>query len=201
MFPACDILGRVLGFGARKLGNGRGPKYVNSPGGAIYCKSELLYGAHHARAAAAKARAVIVVEGYIDALAMHQAGFVNTVALMGTAVSEHRIAALKRVAPTAVLMLDGDEAGAQATLRAGGLAAPAGLEVLVASLPPGSDPAALVHGHGAEAAREVLRAPVRSPASACSTTSSARTRAPPRRSTVLSTSCATCHRHSAKRRP
>ena len=156
MFPVCDIQGRVLGFGARKLGNGRGPKYVNSPAGAIYSKSELLYGAHHARAAAAKARAVVVVEGYIDALAMHQASIDNTVAVMGTAVSEHQIAALKRLAPTVVLMLDGDEAGAQATLRAGALAVPAGLEVLVASLPSGGDPAALVHGHGVEAAREVI---------------------------------------------
>lgn len=156
MFPVCDQQGRVLGFGARKLGDGRGPKYVNSPGGAIYCKSELLYGAHQARAAAAKARAVVVVEGYIDALAMHQAGIVNTVALMGTAVSEDQIAGLKRLAPTAVLMLDGDEAGAQATLRAGALAATAGLEVLVASLPSDSDPAALVQRHGADAAREVV---------------------------------------------
>jgi len=148
--------GRVLGFGARKLADGRGPKYVNSPGGAIYCKSELLYGAHHTRAAAAKARAVVVVEGYIDALAMHQTGIASTVALMGTAVSEHQVAALKRLAPTAVLMLDGDEAGAQATLRAGALAATAGLEVLVASLPSDSDPAALVQRHGADAAREVV---------------------------------------------
>jgi DNA primase len=156
MFPVCDQQGRVLGFGARKLGKGRGPKYVNSPGGAIYCKSQLLYGAHQARAAAAKARAVVVVEGYIDALAMHQAGIANTVALMGTAVSEHQIAALKRLAPTAVLMLDGDEAGAQATLRAGALAATAGLEVLVASMPSRSDPAALVQRQGAEAAHEVV---------------------------------------------
>lgn len=156
MFPVCDMRGRVLGFGARKLGGARGPKYVNSPSGAIYCKSELLYGAHHARAIAAKAGAVVVVEGYIDALAMHQAGMVNTVALMGTSITEHQIAELKKLAPTAVLMLDGDEAGAQATLRAGGLAAPAGLEVLVAALPYGSDPAALVQCHGADAAREIV---------------------------------------------
>lgn len=156
MFPVCDLQGRVLGFGARKLANARGPKYVNSPNGAIYCKSELLYGAHHARAAAAKARTVVVVEGYVDALAMHGAGLVNTVALMGTAVSEHQIAGLKRLAPTAVLMFDGDEAAAQAILRAGALAAPAGLEILVASLPSGSDPAALVQRHGADAAREVV---------------------------------------------
>jgi len=156
IFPVCDMQGRVLGFGARKLGDGRGPKYVNSPASAIYCKSELLYGAHHARAAAARARSVVVVEGYIDALAMHQAGVSNTVALMGTAVSEYQIAGLKRLAPTVVLMLDGDEAGTQATLRAGALAAPAGLEVLVASLPLGSDPAALVQRHGLDGARDVV---------------------------------------------
>ncbi|MCA1701081.1 MAG: toprim domain-containing protein, partial [Actinobacteria bacterium] len=113
MFPVCDMQGRVLGFGARKLGSGRGPKYVNSPASPIYRKSDLLYAAHHARAAAAKAGVVIVVEGYTDALAMHQAGILNTVALMGTAVTDKQVAALKRLAPTVVLMLDGDDAGAQ----------------------------------------------------------------------------------------
>jgi DNA primase len=157
MFPVCDIHGRVLGFGARKLGNDeRGPKYVNSPAGAIYSKGELLFGAHHARAAAAKAGAVIVVEGYLDALAMHQAGICNTVALMGTAATEHQIAALKRLAPAVVLMLDGDEAGRQAIIRAGAVAQRAGMTTLVASLPDGSDPAALVQRHGADAARELV---------------------------------------------
>jgi len=89
-----------------------------------------------------------VVEGYIDALAMHLAGLVNTVALMGTAVSELQIAALKSLAPTVVLMLDGDEAGNQAILRAGELAAPAGLEVLVASLPWGQRPRRSGEGGG-----------------------------------------------------
>ena len=160
MFPVCDMQGRVLGFGARKLGRARGPKYVNSPATAIFNKSELLYGAHHARAAAAKAGAVIVVEGYIDALAMHQAGIVNTVALMGTAISEQQIAALKRLATTVVLMLDGDDAGAQAILRAGALARAAGLEVLVASLPADVDPAALVQRDGAAAASELVAAAI-----------------------------------------
>lgn len=156
MFPICDIQGRVLGFGARKLGSTRGPKYVNSPTSAIFHKSELLYGAHLARAAAAKAGAVIVVEGYIDALAMHQAGMVNAVALMGTAVSEQQLGALKRLAPTVVLTLDGDDAGTQAILRAGELSRSAGLEVLVAALPANSDPSALVQRHGAGAARELV---------------------------------------------
>lgn len=156
MFPVCDMRGRVLGFGARKLGTARGPKYVNSPSGAIYCKGELLYGAHHARAIAAKTGIVIVVEGYIDALAMHQAGIVNTVALMGTSITEHQIARLKQFAPTAVLLLDGDDAGAAAILRAGVLARPLGLEVLVATLPAGTDPADLLQREGAPAVRELV---------------------------------------------
>ncbi len=156
MFPVCDMRGRVLGFGARKPGRVRGPKYVNSPSGAIYCKSELLYGAHHARAIAAKTGVVVVVEGYIDALAMHQAGMVNTVALMGTSITEHQIARLKQLAPSAVLMLDGDDAGAAAILRAGALAQPLGLEVLVATLPADTDPADLLQREGAPTVRELV---------------------------------------------
>jgi DNA primase len=156
MFPVCDVQGRVLGFGARKLGNARGPKYVNSPAGAIYSKGQLLFAAHHARAAAAKAGAVIVVEGYLDALAMHQAGICNTVALMGTAATEHQIAGLKRLAPTVVLMFDADEAGAQAMLRAGALTQRAGMTALVAVPPDGRDPADFVQRHGADAARELV---------------------------------------------
>lgn len=156
MFPVADLQGRVLGFGARKLGGARGPKYVNSPTTTIYCKSGLLFGAHQARAAAAKAGVVIVVEGYVDALAMHQAGIVNTVALMGTAVSEEHIAVFKRLASTVVLMLDGDDAGAQAILRAGALARQSGLEVLVAALPADSDPAALVQHDGADSVRGLV---------------------------------------------
>lgn len=156
MFPVCDARGHVLGFGARKLGDVRGPKYVNSPAGALFSKGALLYGAHRARAAAAKAGQVIVVEGYVDALAMHQAGIVNTVALMGTAMTEHQAAALRRLAPTVVLMLDADTGGADALLRVGVLARSAGLVVLVASLPAGSDPASLAERHGAAVLSELV---------------------------------------------
>lgn len=151
MFPVCDLQGRVVGFGARKLAGARGAKYVNSPSSAIYRKSELLYGAHHARAAAAKAGAMIVVEGYTDAVALHQAGIENTVAVMGTAVTEAHVKTLKRLARTVVLVLDGDDSGALAILRAGSLARSCGLEVLVASLPVGTDPAELVHRDGRDA--------------------------------------------------
>ena len=146
------------GSARAKLGDVRGPKYVNSPAGALFSKGQLLYGAHRARAAAAKAGQVIVVEGYIDALAMHQAGIVNTVALMGTAMSEHQAAMLKRLANTVVLMFDADAAGAQALLRAGALAGAAGLVVRVASPPAGSDPALWARDDGAAVLREVDRA-------------------------------------------
>ena len=154
-FPVCDLHGRVAGFGARTLGGRRGPKYVNSPTSAAYRKSELLYGAHHARAAAAKAHVVIAVEGYVDTLAMHQAGILNTVGLMGTAVTERQLAALRRLAPTVVLLLDGDDAGARAIVRAGAAARRAGLQVLVAPLP-GGDPADLLHNEGTAAMRDIV---------------------------------------------
>jgi len=141
---------------ARASCGARGAKYVNSPAGALYRKSDLLYGASQARAVAAKARAVILVEGYTDVLAMHQAGLQNTVALMGTAITEQQVALLKRLAPTIVLLLDGDDAGAQAVLRAGALAQSSGLEVLVAELPADNDPAGVIAHHGADAARALV---------------------------------------------
>jgi len=99
---------------------------------------------------------VIVVEGYTDALAMHQAGILNTIALMGTAITDKQVATLKRLAPTVVLMLDGDDAGAQAILRAAEVARPSGLRLLVAPLPAGSDPADLLRSQGAEAVRGLV---------------------------------------------
>ena len=158
MFPVGDQQGRVVGFGARKTGSGRGPKYVNSPASALYRKARLLYGSHHARAHATRAGAVIAVEGYTDVLALHQAGLCNTVGLMGTAVTEHHVAALRRLAPVAVVAFDGDDAGGDAVVRAGAVARDAGLELRVAVLPAGSDPAELVGCEGADAFRQLIDA-------------------------------------------
>lgn len=135
---------------------GTGPKYVNSPASVVYSKAELLFGAHHARASAAKIGTVVLVEGYVDALAMHQAGIDNAVALMGTAISEHQVAALKRLARTVVLMLEGDEAGTKAILRAGTLAGHADLTAFVAPLPPGCDPADLMQRDGVHRLHELV---------------------------------------------
>lgn len=160
-FPVCDLRGRVLGFGARKLSGQRGPKYINSSTSAIFSKGHLLFGTHLARGAATQAGVVILVEGYVDALAMHQAGLRNTVALMGTAITEHQIALLSRLAPTLLLMLDGDPSGQQAASRAGSLAHSAGMTARIATLPSDTDPAALVQHYGASAARELVRSGVR----------------------------------------
>ncbi len=156
MLPICDLDGRVLGFGARRLDRSGGPKYVNSPASAIFAKRELLFGAHHARGPAASAGFVVVVEGYFDLLALHEVGISNAVALMGTAVSELQIAAMKRLAPKIVVMLDGDDAGHDATARAGALAQEQQLESRVVTLPKGSDPAALLQQYGRDAAQAEL---------------------------------------------
>ena len=156
MLPICDVEGRVLGFGARRLDRAGGPKYVNSRASGIFAKRELLFGTNHARGPAAQAGFVIVVEGYFDVLAMHEVGISNAVALMGTAVSEHQIALMKRLAPNIVLLLDGDDAGHEAADRAGALAQEQKLETRVVALPRGSDPAAMLQQHGRDAARAEL---------------------------------------------
>ena len=155
MFPTSDWRGTVVGFGARRLKD-RGAKYVNSPQSPWYQKSHLLYAASQARPHAASEGRTVVVEGYTDALALHQAGIQNTVASMGTAVTDEQIALLKRLAPAATLVLDGDSSGTAAALKAGALAAAAGLDVKVAVLPVGADPADVAQDAGPDALAGLL---------------------------------------------
>ena len=118
MFPLADARGRVLGFGARAMGEGRGPKYLNTPENEIYHKGRQLFGIDLARAHAAKSGRIVVVEGYTDVLALHQAGIRESVAIMGTALTEEQMAELGRAAPLVVLALDADRSGQEAMLRA-----------------------------------------------------------------------------------
>ena len=145
MFPWADSRGRVVGFGARILGDDEGPKYLNSAEGEVFHKGRQVYGTHIARAAAAKAGSVLLVEGYTDVIALHQAGLRNVVGQQGTALTDAQAAELAKLAPTVVLCLDADRAGQDATLKAAGvlrgLANPP--EIRVATLPPGRDPADL----------------------------------------------------------
>ncbi len=151
MFPLADQRGRVLGFGARALRDNQQPKYLNTSDGEVYHKGRQLFGADRARAHAAKAGAVIVVEGYTDVLALHQAGLHNAVGLMGTALTDEQVAELARLAPRVELALDADSAGREAMLRAAKGAAGRKLELRVVPMPAGTDPAELVLRDGADA--------------------------------------------------
>lgn len=153
IFPLADMRGKVVGFGARAMaGDDRpGAKYLNSPESDIFHKGRLLYGAHLARAAAARAATVIVTEGYTDVIALHQAGLANAICIMGTSLTEEQVGELVRLAPRAILALDADNAGQEAMLRAARVAEGRKLELRVAALPPGRDPAELVQQDGPEA--------------------------------------------------
>jgi DNA primase len=154
MFPAVDARGRVHGFGARRMREDQhGAKYLNTSDGELYHKREVLFGIDLARAAAAKAGRMILVEGYTDVLALHQAGIVNAVGIMGTSLTDEQIAALQRVVTVLDLCLDADSAGQEAMMRAARAAAGRDLELRVVPLPEGSDPADLIAHDGADALR------------------------------------------------
>jgi DNA primase len=153
MFPLADQRGRVLGFGARSMRDEQGPKYLNSAEGELYHKGSQLFGLHLARPAAAKEGAIVLVEGYVDALALHQAGVENVVALMGTALTDEQAAQLERTAGTLLLALDADKAGQKAMLRAGEIAAGRKLDLRVVDMPAGKDPGDLLKEEGEERLR------------------------------------------------
>jgi len=156
MFPLTDMRGRVLGFGARAMRESQRPKYLNTSDNDVYHKGRHLYGADLARVHATKAGEVIVCEGYTDVIAMHQAGFQNTVGLMGTAMTERQVDELGRLAPTVLLALDADSAGQDAMIKAAKVAARRKLELRVVELSEGADPAELLHARGAETMREAI---------------------------------------------
>ncbi len=153
MFPLADQRGRVLGFGARSMRDEQGPKYLNSAEGELYHKGSQLFGLHLARPAAAREGTIVLVEGYVDALALHQAGVENVVALMGTALTDEQAAQLERTAGTLLLALDADKAGQKAMLRAGEIAAGRKLELRVVDMPAGKDPGDLLKEEGEERLR------------------------------------------------
>jgi DNA primase len=155
-FPIRDQRGRVLGFGARALMPDSKPKYLNSPEGELYRKSHTLYGIDRARGAIAKARRAIVVEGYTDVLALHQAGVEEAVAIMGTAITPEQIQMLAGLTETVVLALDADRAGADAMVRAQKVAGGKSIELRVAAMPEGEDPADMLQGRSMERFMELV---------------------------------------------
>lgn len=163
IFPIMDRRGRVIAFGGRILGDGQ-PKYLNSRDTPLFDKGRTLYALDKARAGVAggagRAPAeLIVCEGYMDVIALHEAGFTGAVAPLGTAVTEAQIDALWKLAAEPILCLDGDAAGQRAALRAADRALPllkAGFSLRFATLPPGEDPDTLIRRRGASAFAEVL---------------------------------------------
>jgi DNA primase len=160
MFPIHDRSGRVIAFGGRAMDPGAKAKYLNSPETPLFHKGALLYNHHRARKAAHDCGEIIVVEGYIDAIAMSEAGFPHVVAPLGTALTPDQCALLWAMAPEPILCFDGDNPGRKAAYRAIETALPligAGKSLRFALLPEGQDPDDLVRAGGGEAAAEVLK--------------------------------------------
>jgi DNA primase len=157
MFPIRDRRGRTLGFGGRAMRSDQGAKYVNTAETDFFHKSNMLYGIDLAKAAIAKAGRAVVVEGYTDVLALHQAGIEEAVGVMGTAITEEQVASLSGMVDEVVLALDADSAGQEAMLRAQRVAAGRKMRLRVAAMPAGEDPAEMMAAEGgAERFRALL---------------------------------------------
>jgi DNA primase len=145
MFPIMDAGGRVVAFSGRALSSEEGvPKYVNSPETELFQKSEILYGYDKAKHGIRQMNFSLIVEGQFDLVLAHQAGYGNTVAVSGTALTGHHIGLLTRISQNVVLSLDGDRAGISAVKRVALPMLEAGMDVKVAELPEGKDPADVV---------------------------------------------------------
>ena len=159
IFPIADRRGRVIAFGGRLLGDGK-PKYLNSPDTPLFSKGRVLYGMATAREAAHRNGRVIVTEGYTDVIALNRAGFSESVAPLGTALTESHLHALWRMAPEPVLCFDGDAAGKRAAYRAAERAVPLlepGRSLQFVTLPAGQDPDSLLADGGVEAVESCLK--------------------------------------------
>jgi DNA primase len=159
MFPIPDSRGRIIAFGGRAMSPDAPAKYLNSPETELFHKGNVLYNFARARKAVARGETVVVVEGYMDVIALAQAGFENAVAPLGTALTENQIELLWRMTREPVLCFDGDAAGLKAAWRAADLVLPLiqpERTARFALLPDGKDPDDLVRSEGADAFRTVL---------------------------------------------
>lgn len=147
MFPLFDPSSRVIGYSGRIFGvpDDEGPKYLNSPDTVLFNKSETLYGYHKAKDGIREWKYAILVEGQMDLLMCHQSGFTNTVATSGTSLTNQHLEKLQKLSDNLLIVFDADNAGVRATVKAWvTLALPMGMDVKVASLPKGEDPASLL---------------------------------------------------------
>jgi DNA primase len=162
VFPIEALGGKIIAFGGRLIPGaaqgpgGGGPKYLNSPETPVYHKGEHLYGLHRARNAIRSAEVVLVVEGYMDLVALHAAGFQQTVATLGTATTPEQGKLLARFTRRALLLFDSDPAGMKATFRAADVLLAEGIHPSVVTLPTGEDPDTLVRSAGPAALQQYL---------------------------------------------
>lgn len=143
IFPICDAMGRPIAFGGRRLNEEDNPKYLNSPETLLFNKSRTLYGLHLAKRAIMDSHTAVIVEGYTDVIAAHQAGAKNVLATLGTAFTSEHVTELRRFAEKVVLIFDGDDAGQKAAERAVDIFLHGEMDVSLAVLPGGKDPADL----------------------------------------------------------
>ena len=159
VFPIRDLSGRVLGFGGRVLGDEL-PKYINTPETPVYRKGDSLFGLDVAAPFVREAGEVILVEGYLDVIALHQGGLKNVVGVLGTALTEDQARKLRRLTESCVLLFDSDEAGGRAALRSGLILLGERFVCRVAPLDPGEDPDSFLRKAGArELADRIAQAP------------------------------------------
>ena len=157
MIPICRDNGAIIAFGGRAMGEGHGPKYLNSPETPIYVKGRTLYGLHLSKPAIARARYAVMVEGYFDVAQAYQAGIQNVVASSGTALTPAQARLLKRFAAKIVLSFDPDTAGQGAAVKSSELLVAEGFQVNVVVMPAGEDPDTFIRRHGGAAYQERLR--------------------------------------------
>ena len=155
LFPICNERGVPVAFGGRSLSDEHQPKYLNSPATVLYDKSNLLYNLDKARQSIYKLQHVLLVEGYMDALMLHQSGIENVVASSGTSLSENHASMLKRFAPEVIIVYDGDASGFRAAHRGLDRMLAEGLRVRIALLPAGEDPDSFTRQHGPDAFTEL----------------------------------------------
>jgi DNA primase len=159
IFPVHNQSGKISGFGARVIKNNeKGPKYINTPENEIYVKSKILYGVYFARTAIDKADECLLVEGYTDVIALHQAGIENVVASGGTSLTPEQLRLVKKYTTNLTIIYDGDTAGVKAALRGLDLALEEGLNVKLVLIPDNEDPDSYLNSRGASAFTEFVSA-------------------------------------------
>ena len=161
MFPIHNTKGSVIGFGGRVLSSQDNPKYLNSPETPLFSKSKELYGLYHCRKYSRRIESILVVEGYMDVIALHQQGVTNVVATLGTATTPAHLQILSRSAETIIFCFDGDKAGRDAAWKALKTALPSiksGLIIKFLLLPEGEDPDTLINKESAKAFKKRIEA-------------------------------------------